>query len=109
MLTQIESFKTEFENLKNVPDVIDIDREYLTDIGKRIDRLSSQFNLIINNSAQRNIGEYVAGLINDNVQEQIGVLAPEKAGKVQATYNDIENYTSFETMFTKFADDLELA
>ena len=107
VLTQLEDITTEFDDLKTIPSVNSINREYLTGIGARIDYLTTDYNLIINNGARTKIGDYIAEQIYLKVNSD--ALIPQgKKDAIEATYQDRANYATYEALFDQYADDLQL-
>ena len=106
VLTQLEGLEAKINSLKSVPNLEDINRAYLSSLGQEIDNMDEDFALIFNAGAVRKIGNYVAGVINDKVQDS--GLDQVKKDAVNAIYQARDGYSSFETMFGAYATALGL-
>ena len=106
VVSQLEGLEAKINNLKAVPNASDMDSTYLTNLGKEIDDLDDDFGLIFNANAVEKIGNYVAELINQKVQDS--GLDQGKKDAVDAIYQARDGYSSFETMFGAYATALGL-
>ena len=111
VLDQLDTLEAEIEALKVVPEVAELNRAKLVEIGSKIDALSTNYNLILDDTAVTKIGDYVAQQLNLKVQQNTSLPAEQKQA-VQNVYTDFVNggvYSTFISLFTAFADALELA
>ncbi|MBR4124347.1 MAG: hypothetical protein IKR12_02110 [Clostridia bacterium] len=107
VLTQLENISTEFDDLKTIPSATLLNREYLTGIGARIDYLTTDYNLIINNGARTKIGDYIAEQIYLKVNSD--TLIPQgRKDAIETTYQNKADYATYEALFDQYADDLQL-
>ena len=107
VLTQLENISTEFDDLKTIPNASVMNRTYLTQVGAKIDALTTTYDLIISDSAKNEIGDYIAEQIYLKVYSD--ALIPQgKKDAVEATYQDRANYATYEALFDQYADDLQL-
>ncbi len=109
VLTQLNTLQAEIEGLQQVPEVADMNRQKLIEIGGKIDALSTNYNLILSDTAINKIGDYVAKQINLKVQQHASLPATQKQ-TVQDIYNDFANNgtESFVALFIDYADALEI-
>lgn len=106
ILLQMEDLSSEINAIRYVPELADINRAYLINIGETIDNISTKFSLIVNEDAQRKAGEYVVDRIDEEVQASD--LTAEQKQSIQEICESLTTDTSFADLFTQIADALNL-
>lgn len=106
ILLQMEDLSSEINAIRYIPELADIDRAYLINIGETIDNISTKFSLIVNEDAQRKAGEYVVDRIDEEVQASD--LTAEQKQSIQEICESLTTDTSFADLFTQIADALNL-
>ena len=107
VLEQLDGVSSEYSNINSVPEVENITKDYLSNLGTKIDNLTSTYSLVINSSAKAKIGDYVAGQINSKVQSKAELPDAQKQA-VKSTYDGRSSYSSYNALLTQFAADLGL-
>ena len=107
VLAQLDGISAEYNNINSVPEIENITKDYLSNLGTQIDNLTSTYSLVINSSAKAKIGDYVASQINSKVQNKVELPDAQKQA-VKNTYDGRANYSSYNALLTQFATDLGL-
>ena len=107
VLAQLDGISAEYNNINSVPEIENITKDYLSNLGTEIDNLTSTYSLVINGSAKAKIGDYVASQINSKVQNKAELPDAQKQA-VKNTYDGRAGYSSYNALLTQFATDLGL-
>lgn len=107
VLNQVENLLTKIDEMKTIPSNSEIDRDYVVGLGVDIDRMTTDYSLIINANAKAKIGDYVALQFKNAIVNDSDIPEPTKL-EVVAHYEARASYASYEDLFTAFANDLQL-
>ncbi len=107
VLNQVENLLTKIDEMKTIPSTDEIDRAYVVGLGVDIDRMTTDYSLVINADAKAKIGDYVALQFKDAIVNDSDIPEPTKL-EVVAHYEARASYASYEDLFTAFANDLQL-
>ncbi len=112
VLDELENITTEFDDMKVIPAIADIDSAYFENLGAKIDNLTDNYPLVVSNSAKTKIGDYIASQINQKVQDDTSISQGNRDAVAQTYSTFMENREiyggNYVELFNQFADDLAL-
>ncbi|HAJ77727.1 MAG TPA: hypothetical protein DCO89_01485 [Clostridiales bacterium] len=107
ILDVIEQVKSvESKTIDTSASFAEMDANYLTALGREVDNLSVDYNLVLNQTAVNKIGYEVADIINGKVQAETSISVA-KRNAVQSicdTKTDKGLYPTFEDLFTAISN-----
>ena len=104
VIAQIKSVQS--KTIDTSSSVDDMDANYFVNMGREIDNLSVDYDLVLNQTAVDKIGYKVADIINGKIQDKTEISVA-KRNAIQSIYDnktDKALYPTFESLFTAMAN-----